>query len=101
MRSATRVGEVRPARAPRVGPPQAPSADEGVLTDGTPAVEQVLGTGVEREGAGEPDGGDLQRVLVRQRGDDTVPIARSCTSVLILADLRAGIDTPRRPTQER
>ena len=30
-----------------------------------PAVEQVLGPGVERERAGEPDRGDLQRVLVR------------------------------------
>src|SRR5271168_1679743 len=42
----------------------------GRLVQRTPAVEEGLGAGVQRERAGEPDGGDLQCVLVGQRGDD-------------------------------
>ena len=34
-------------------------------------------------------------------GTRQVAMARSCTSVLTLAEVRAGIETPRRPAQER
>src|SRR5580698_4968359 len=57
-----------------------PTATISILTEATlrgggpvqrlPAIEHVLGARVERERAGEPDHGDLQRLLVCQRRDD-------------------------------
>ena len=66
-----------------------------------PSVEVVLAAGEHRHGRGHPDAGRQDAWWPARGGARHMPMAMSWSSVLSLAELRAGIEMPCRPTTER